>query len=385
MAVAVQPTPEPKAPKQPPQSMGLVATSIIGAVFVLAAAGLILNGVPWLWASGLGDAIKTATNSFVSVSLRVLVQVAAVIGLIYLGARLHGDRPATGSRGGIFFMIAIAFVVFFTARTLFTVANRGFSFGNILLMLILVFVLFLVFQFFRTGRFTQWSVVLDQGGWFDVHAHKRTQGLRVRRLTILGILMLAGTGVWTLMTHNYLPTNSEVKLPNGTEVSNRLGDWVIGGTRLEPLSVPPAAKADASDDEKKAAEEKREQARLENRARPRIEGGVTLLPDLQFTIPLVLIAATLWFAWRAVNYPTFADFLIATEAEINKVSWSSRKALIRDTIVVLSSLILMTVFLFIVDMFWGWVLSRELVGILPSKAEQEQASPKGSAEPVKNW
>ena len=72
------------------------------------------------------------------------------------------------------------------------------------------------------------------------------------------------------------------------------------------------------------------------RDRPRVEGGVTYLPDLQFTVPLILIAATLWFAWRAVNYPTFGDFLIATEAEINKVSWT-REALIRDTIVVLTA------------------------------------------------
>jgi preprotein translocase SecE subunit len=309
-----------------------------------------------------------------------------VIGLIYLGARLHGNRPATGSRGGMFFMIAVAFVVFFAGKMLFGAATRGFGFGNILLMLVLVFVLFLVFQFFRTGRFTQWSMAMDQGGWFDVHSHKRTQGLRVRRLTILGILLLAGTGVWTLMIHNYLPRNDTVKLPDGkTEISNRMGDWVVGGSRLEPVTVPPAAKADATDEQKAAREAERERARLENRARPRIEGGITLLPDLQFTIPMVLIVATLWFAWRAVNYPTFADFLIATEAEINKVSWSPRKALIRDTIVVLTSLVLLTLFLFIVDMFWGFVLSREIVNILPTEAEREAAVTNKDAEPVKDW
>jgi preprotein translocase SecE subunit len=385
MAVAVQPTPEPKAPKQPQQQMGLVTASIVGAVFVLAAAALILNGIPWLWESGVDNAIKQASNSFVSNTLRVLIQVLSVIGLIYLGARLHGNRPATGSRGGMFFMIAVAFVVFFAGKALFGAATRGFNFGNILWMLVLVFILFLMFQFFRTGRFTQWSVALDQGGWFDVHTHKRTQGLKVRRLTILGILLLTGTGVWTLMMHNYLPGNATVKLPNNTEVSNRMGDWVVGGTKLEPVTVPPAAKAEATDEEKAAREAEREQARLENRARPRIEGGVTLLPDLNFTIPLVLIAVTLWFAWRAVNYPTFADFLIATEAEINKVSWSSRKALIRDTIVVLTSLILLTLFLFVVDIFWGFILSREIVGILPSAKEREEAVPKGTAEPVKEW
>ncbi len=34
----------------------------------------------------------------------------------------------------------------------------------------------------------------------------------------------------------------------------------------------------------------------------------------------------LWLAWRVVNVPSFADFLIATEAELNKVSWTTRRA-----------------------------------------------------------
>jgi preprotein translocase subunit SecE len=113
---------------------------------------------------------------------------------------------------------------------------------------------------------------------------------------------------------------------------------------------------------------------------------LTLLPDLQFTIPLLLIAGSLWFAWRAVNYPTFADFLIATEAEINKVSWTSRRALVRDTIVVLTSLVLLTLFLFVVDIFWSWTLSRSIVGVLPTEADRAaQMSKDKSPEPVKDW
>src|SRR5262249_36671925 len=47
---------------------------------------------------------------------------------------------------------------------------------------------------------------------------------------------------------------------------------------------------------------------------------LTLLPAVQFTVPLLLLAGAIWAAWRVVNMPTFADFLIATEAELNKVS-----------------------------------------------------------------
>ena len=93
-----------------------------------------------------------------------------------------------------------------------------------------------------------------------------------------------------------------------------------------------------------------------------------------------------WVAWRAVNYPVFADFLIATEAEINKVSWTSRKALIRDTIVVLTTLFLMTVFLFVVDLFWNAVLSSHYIGVRPT-AEERAAATSGNQtpEPVKDW
>src|SRR5207248_2889718 len=51
---------------------------------------------------------------------------------------------------------------------------------------------------------------------------------------------------------------------------------------------------------------------------------ITLLPSVQFTVPLLLLAAGMWLAWRVVNLPMFADFLIATEAELNKVSWTTR-------------------------------------------------------------
>ena len=40
---------------------------------------------------------------------------------------------------------------------------------------------------------------------------------------------------------------------------------------------------------------------------------------------------------------------IATEAEINKVSWTTRKRLIQDTTVVLVTVFLFTLFLFVVD------------------------------------
>ena len=69
-----------------------------------------------------------------------------------------------------------------------------------------------------------------------------------------------------------------------------------------------------------------------------------------------------------MNVPALAAFLIPTDAEMNKVSWSTRKRLAQDTVVVLITTLLMTVFLLGVDLFWGWLLSRQTVGVLPARA-----------------
>ena len=60
--------------------------------------------------------------------------------------------------------------------------------------------------------------------------------------------------------------------------------------------------------------------------------------------------------FRLVQYPPFVEFLIATEAEMNKVSWTSRDDLYRATIVVLVTVTLMAVFLFGVDWLWSNLL-----------------------------
>jgi preprotein translocase SecE subunit len=101
--------------------------------------------------------------------------------------------------------------------------------------------------------------------------------------------------------------------------------------------------------------------------------SITLLPHLQYTVPLLLIAVALWFAWRIVNFPVFADFLIATEAELNKVSWVTRRRLIQDTIVVLVTVSLMAVFLFAMDQTWSFLLSWPRIGViqLPPKKDDK--------------
>ncbi len=74
---------------------------------------------------------------------------------------------------------------------------------------------------------------------------------------------------------------------------------------------------------------------------------LTLMPNVRYTLGLLLLPLlALWFAWRINNLPSFADFQIATEAEMNKVSWTTKKRLYQDTVVVLITVFMMAVYLF---------------------------------------
>jgi preprotein translocase subunit SecE len=73
-------------------------------------------------------------------------------------------------------------------------------------------------------------------------------------------------------------------------------------------------------------------------------------PAFKYAVPAVLLLAGLWIGYRAVNDPTFADFLIAVEAEMNKVSWPTRLELFRASIVVIVLIIGLTLVLWVYDL-----------------------------------
>jgi len=76
----------------------------------------------------------------------------------------------------------------------------------------------------------------------------------------------------------------------------------------------------------------------------------------------VLLLAALWFAYRLVNLPSFADFLIAVEAEMNKVSWPTRLELFRSCVVVIFCIFFLTAVLFAYDVFWRELL--QVIGVI---------------------
>jgi preprotein translocase subunit SecE len=83
---------------------------------------------------------------------------------------------------------------------------------------------------------------------------------------------------------------------------------------------------------------------------------------LRFGLPALFLGVLAWVIFRIIHFPPFAEFLIATEAEMNKVSWTNKDDLVRFTTVVLTTVVLMTVFLFMVDTLWTFML--RFIGVL---------------------
>ena len=61
-----------------------------------------------------------------------------------------------------------------------------------------------------------------------------------------------------------------------------------------------------------------------------------------------------------LNKPAVVDFLIATESEMKKVSWSSRAELLGSTTVVIVTVLLLALVIYIVDYVFIFVLTRGL-------------------------
>lgn len=84
--------------------------------------------------------------------------------------------------------------------------------------------------------------------------------------------------------------------------------------------------------------------------------------ELRYGVPTALFIAVVWLTYRLVNMPAFADFLIAVEAEMNKVSWPTRNELFRASAVVLITMLILTAALWVFDTVWQ-IVFRSL-GIL---------------------
>lgn len=296
MATAVQTSSEPRASN--PQAR-LVAASLAAGIFVFAVLVTVFALVPQVLGSVHGAGQLT-------------VQLAASAAAIWAGTRLAGSNPPHGLRGGILIVVSWLIATAFIVRAIGLSIDGPVGMGITLAALVGLLVLGYRFLLSTTG--IKWMHGIETQGLLHTFSYKRTQGVRMRRYTLLGLLLIGWSGVYTLVLHESIGR----------------GDWRF----TIPYTGDPLK-------------------------------SLTLLNNVEFAVPILLTALTFWVAWRVVNMPAFADFLIATEAEMNKVSWSTRKRLVQDTIVVLITTLLLTLFLLVTDLFWGWLLSA--VKVLPSR------------------
>jgi preprotein translocase SecE subunit len=488
MALAVKNTPEVGSPS-PFDRVPIVG--LVGAAYIIGCLGVLGKALPYLWWETLGIG-QSATTTL----LLIFVLAAAACGLGYLGLKLLGPRAAVGTRAAVFVAFLGVLLILLLTRWAslwieywvffrHSIGDNGTTIGPILTAVIGVALLGVAGYFFLDKRFEPYLVKFEEQGWFSATTYKSLQGLRVRRGTIAGILLIVGSGIYTLLSQGILqrgPTDWSINVPFTGKVlitndtKGDIGDalaarfpneWDAAEKRLkQPVWMSRYELRDIDDKlngkvlvtysglserfkdkpivDEKAFKEEVEKLKDDgitdlpearpliggsgdevsrfvkitspgdstfaegaivpladfeaevNRLRPSISAGgsavadavkapdktlptkvplslssgteiyysLTLLPALQFTIPLLLIAVSLWIAWRAVNYPAFADFLIATEAELNKVSWSTRRRLMQDTVVVLITVALTAVFLFATDMTWSHLLSLRQIGVI---------------------
>ena len=87
-----------------------------------------------------------------------------------------------------------------------------------------------------------------------------------------------------------------------------------------------------------------------------ISGGATDVGVVRFLLPGALLAAGLWLCFRIVNVPKFADFLIAVESEVAKVSWPTAGDVVRSSAVIIFLIFALAAILAGYDLFWWFVL-----------------------------
>jgi preprotein translocase SecE subunit len=403
-----------RVPRSP--QVQLAASSFLGALYVLFSLGFVFSGLPTLWGQIFP---KEIVNEFLSGALLILVSALALAGVGYLGYMLLKAHDQKGVRAGT--VVASVF--------LFLIAWAGFSFANIqgiqdlgeavgvfLAVALVAGLLFVGFRLFLLPSFYALLLAMEEQGWFHAYSFKPNQGYKVRRATVIGLLTLGICGIITLVNNRSL--GSDLLGPNDWywpvpfTTSNMLGLDVekstegLKITKVDPnlsaskylkegdiLQAVQTKEKDKEGIQEITLKEIQDYNNFLTKAQPgpatltlqrdgqpmqittRVVAThrvVPLLYKIHVTFPLLLSVGLLWVAWRVVNWPIFADFLIATEAEINKVSWTTRRRLIQDTAVVLVTVFILTTFLFAIDILWIRLLNSPWIHVLQLDVRAEQ-------------
>jgi len=328
MAVAETSTTTPETITRNPQQQ-LALRSLFGAAYLLFCFWLVFSGLPTLWRElDLYNTMHESLAWALLLVVTVLVLAAEVIGYSYLYANNIAFHERGARAGSFLTAVAVVGILLLALLVVNLMHPQGMGAG-IEAGIFVILLGGLLYGLYYLFTLPAWGALLgrlEDSGWFDLSGFKPNQGVRVRRGTVIGILTLVVCGLYVLVQHHTLANaNWDIPVPF-------LGEGLV----------------------------------------------LPMMYQVNITVLLVIAAVSAWLAWRIVNWPTFADFLIATEAELNKVSWTTRKRLLQDTVVVLVTVVLFTVFLFAVDILWVYVLSNPFVRVLhtnPIEERQKQNQP----------
>lgn len=316
----------------------LTIGSFVGAAALLAGLLIVFATLPWYWHEGWAAVWADPAheslrkNIYLADALLVLIEIGVVAGLAFGAYRTLQQYTLPGLRAGIFF------AAIYLALALFLVAWLGGQMGTdmgavvgfgVLVVVLAILIGLAAYVYLMVPGWRGLLEAFEAQGWFHGISYKGNQGVRVRRGTIVGILVVGVFGIITMHTHRFF----------GIERPETPNDWYLTVPFTNPVQY------------------------------------AYLMFKVHVIMPVILGILLIWVAWRIVNVPVFADFLIATEAEMNKVSWTTRKRLVQDTIVVLTTVFLFTTFLFVVDIIWIKVLSAPYIQVLlidPREQAQKQ-------------
>jgi preprotein translocase SecE subunit len=77
-------------------------------------------------------------------------------------------------------------------------------------------------------------------------------------------------------------------------------------------------------------------------------------PNVAIAVSAVVAALLALLSWRLMNKPSNVDFLVATDSEMKKVNWTSRKDLFGATKVVILFMFLIAAILLLIDIVFGY-------------------------------
>lgn len=334
--------------------------------------------------------------------------------------------PAKGSRsafvvGGFFFL-----ALFCLSLTLLNWMEKSGGQQAFLISAVLVVFLTIGARLFISRFLTRSAVAaMDDQGWTSLGSFKRVQGQRVRRLTMITLLIAVVSGAMSLMNAGYgarwfaefpLSGKFEIVDPHDAKynkiplkagdsfsreqyqtLQNDLKDLVLVGGEAVTVTIDGAESSFKPGDliprdlakkiqnilrdgrrEGDNQELKTSEAVLPE-TRKIDQLGMLLLPEGQLKVVALSIIG-FFLIWRLVNVPSFADFLIATDSEMSKVSWPPLKKLWRDTLVVVTGMFLMGGMIMAMDWVWRGVLTSISVLQFPATTDDKNRS-----EDLKPW